>query len=98
MAVVQLHPAAGFNLTSIGQVVLTLSGADIDLTDTTGPTGGYCSRAFLIGGTAGNVKYKDMLGNTVTQAVAANQILECEAQYVFSTANGTTATSVSVLL
>lgn len=94
---VQLHPAAQFNPCSIGQAVLDLS-EDVDLTDAEGPTDGYCCRAMLVGSTAGNLKYKDMLGNTVIQPVAANQQIDVEAQYVFSTGNGTTAASVTVML
>ncbi len=94
---VQFHPAAGFNAVGIFSIPLTLSGADLDLTDPAGPTGGYCARALLVGSTAGNVKFKDMLGNTCLQAVAANEQLTCGAQYVFSSGNGTTAATVTAL-
>ncbi len=95
--VVQFHRAADFNPVGVFSIPLTLSGSDLDLTDPAGPTGGYCARALLVGSTAGNLKFKDMLGNTCTQAVAANERLDVGAQYVFNVSNGTTAATVTAL-
>lgn len=96
----QFHPSARINPLGVGvdTVPLTLSGSDLDLTDPAGPTGGYCARALLIGSTAGNVKFDTMTGETRTQAVAANQRLEQAVAKVYSSANGTTAATVSAVL
>ena len=84
----------------IKQIVLDLSGNDIDLTDPDGPTGGYCAAALLIGDTAGAVKFKSAItgAEATTQDVDAFQLLQGGVQYVYSTANGTTADTVTVLL
>ena len=95
----QFHPAASSVPVGIFAVVLTLT-SDADLTAATasgGQTFGFCARALLVGSTAGNIKYKDILGNIVTQAVAANQRLDVGVQYVYSTGNGSTATTITAL-
>jgi hypothetical protein len=93
---VRFAPAAAFNAVGVFAVVIDKT-ADVDLTLTDGQTGGYCARWLLIGSTAGNIKFKDMDGNTCTQAVAANQRLDVGVQYIFSTGNGSTATTVTAL-
>lgn len=99
---IKYHPTAMMNPTGVAVdiIPLTLSGGDIDLTDPEGPTGGYCGRALLIGSTAGNVKFKPAITDPTarTQAVAANQQIDGGVQYVYSTSNGTSAATVSVML
>ncbi len=97
MAVVQFHPAASFPpFAECGVFSITLDvSADVDLTDPAGPTGGYCARFIQIGDTAGNVKFKDMLGNDCTIPVVAGQILKPGAQYIYSSGHGTTAATIT---
>ena len=100
MAVQAFHPAAAFNPGGVATIPLNL-GADVDLTVSTangGQTLGYCARALLVGSTAGNIKFTDLLGNTETIAVAANQRIDQSVAYVFSSGNGTTAATVSAIL
>lgn len=96
----QFAPGARINPLGVpvDTVPLTLSGGNLDLTDTAGPTGGYCARGLLIGSTAGNVKFDTVTGETRTQAVAANQFLQGGIALVYSSANGTTAATVSAVL
>lgn len=47
-------------------------------------------------GTGGNVKFTDGAGNTHTWPIAAGETLPYEVRKIFSTANGTTATSLSI--
>jgi hypothetical protein len=93
---VQFHPAAAYVAVGIFTIPLDLT-ADVDLTSTSGQTNGFSARALLVGSTAGNIKFKDLLGATRTQAVAANQRLDSGVSYVFSTGNGTTAATVTAL-
>ena len=76
-------------------VPLTLS-SDVDLTDDAGPTSGYCARCLLVGSTAGNVKVDTPFGTARTIPVAANQCLYGIFTKVYSTANGTTAATITV--
>lgn len=97
---IKYHPTANMNPTGVpvDQIPLTLS-SDVDLTDPTGPTGGYCARALLIGSTAGNVVVMPAGGDTYrTIPVAANQQLQGAVQTVRSIGNGTTAATVTALL
>lgn len=96
--VFQFHPAAAFTPTGVRTIPLTLSGADVDLTLSSGPTGGYMARALLIGSASGNVVFYDMTGaGPFTQAVGANQEFSQTVSQVASTANGTTV-AVSAML
>lgn len=96
----QFHPFARINPqgVAVDTVPLTLSGADIDLTDPEGPTDGYCARGLLVGATAGNLKFDTVTGETRTQPVAANQFLQQAVSKVYSTSNGTSAATVSAVL
>ena len=91
---VAFHPASYFSPVAVFSITLDLT-ADVDLTLVAGQTLGWCPRALLVGSTAGNIKYKDLAGNIVTQAVAANQRLDGGVSYVYSSANGTTAATVT---
>jgi hypothetical protein len=93
---VRFHPAAAYVAGAIFTIPLDLS-ADVDLTSTSGPTNGFSARALLVGATAGNIKFKDILGNIKTQAVTSYQRLDSAVQFVYSTANGSTAATVTAL-
>lgn len=99
---VQYHPAAAFTPTAVDYVPITLGGANIDLTDPSGVTGGYCARSVQIGGTAGNlvVETVSSTGAAVTRTipVAANAVVPVGVAKIYSAANGTTATPVGVYL
>lgn len=83
---------------------ITLSGADVDLTDPDGPTGGYSARAVQIGSTAGNLVVMTVrsggLGTPVARTipVAANSVVQVGCCVVAGSANGTTCTPVGVFL
>lgn len=96
----QFAPGARINPQGVGvdTIPLTLSGGNLDLTDPAGATGGYCARGLLVGSIAGNLKFDTVTGETRTQAVAANQFLQQAVAKVYSSANGTTAATVSAVL
>lgn len=77
--------------------LLVLGGDDVDLTAEAGPTGGYSARGFYVTG-AGNLKIKSLAGSILTLDIAAKTFVWIAAQYVYSTANGTTATGVFAIL
>lgn len=92
----KLHPAATFTQVGVQTIPLTL-GADVDLTDPAGQTGGYIARALLIGSTAGNVGYYGPGGTgPYVQAVAANQRLDTEISGIVNAT--TTAATISAML
>lgn len=94
----KLHPAAAWNPTAIDYVPISLSGADVDLTDPAGVTGGYCARAVKIGGTGGNLVVDTLISTGITIPVAANEIVQCCVTKVYSSGNGTTCTPVGVFI
>lgn len=94
--VFRFHPAAAFTAVGISTIPLN-TGSDLDLTSTSGPTGGYVARSLKIGATAGNVIYYDAQGNgPYTQAVAAFDTLDQAVSGIVS--SGTTAATVSAIL
>ncbi len=73
---VKFIKASAWVPTGVRTIPLTISG-DVDLTDPTGQTGGYCARALLIGAASGNVEFIDVTdGDAQIVPVAANQLLE----------------------
>jgi hypothetical protein len=91
-------PGANFNPTAVDYVPITLSGADLDLTSSSGPTGGFCCRAVKIGGTGGNLVVDTLRSTQVTVPVAANEVVQLCCSKIYSSASGTTATPVGVFL
>lgn len=92
----KFHPASGFNPQGVRNVPLAL-GADVDLTDPAGQTGGYMARAVLIGSTAGNLGYYDQFGlGPFVQAVAANYQTPFSVSAIVNAT--TTAATVSAVL
>ena len=95
-SVKQFHPAAAFTPGGVETIPLTL-GADVDLTLTTGQTGGYMARAILVGATAGNIAFYDQTGaGPFVQAVAAYQLFLQSVSYIVNAT--TTAPAISAVL
>lgn len=103
-AAIKLVPAASWTPGAVDFLPITLSGADVDLTDPDGPTGGYSCRAVKVGGTAGNLVVMTLrsggLGTPVARTipVAANEVVQCGCCVIAGSANGTTATPIGVYL
>jgi hypothetical protein len=96
---IKLHKAASFTAVGVRYVPITLTGADIDLTDPNGPTGGISARSLAIGGTGGTVVVCCMDGtDNVTVPVSANTTVPLGVAKIYSAADGTTATPVGVYL
>jgi len=107
---IKLAPGANVNATGIDFIPITVSGADVDLTSPSGPTGGFAARSVQIGVTGGNlvcVTFASAGTGTFggsgsytlrTIPVAANTVVPVGVAYICGSANGTTATPIGVFL
>ena len=101
---IKLVTAATWTPGGVDFLPITVTGADIDLTDPDGVTGGYSCRAVQIGGTAGNLVVMTLRSGGLdtpasrTIPVAANSTVQVGACVIAGSANGTTCTPVGVYL
>lgn len=78
-------------------VPLTLSGADLDLSDPDGPTGGFCARSLYVT-VGGVVKFDTLRGTGRNPTVGDKSYVPAIVKKVYATANGTTATGVWAII
>lgn len=94
---INLHPAAYSSPGAVRYVPISLASTDADLTDPAGPSGGYCARWVVVGGSGGNVVVCCLDGtDNVTVPVQANTTVPLGVAKIYKV--GTTATVSGVEL
>ena len=93
-------PPSDVTSPGVDWVPITLSGDNVDLLSTSGPTGGIIARSLYIT-VAGNVVFETLGGGagvSRTVTVPANFYLSAYITKIYSAGNGTTATGVFAIL